>query len=103
MAELLSMPFRVAPSGAAVKVTQGDDSYYREQIAVVLLTEQGERFFHPALGLPDSAFDGFQHSAFQAQIVSEMPEITNLKARIEDNDDRTQTVTVEFSVSQERR
>lgn len=103
MANLLSFPFRVSGFGAAVSVDQGGDTYYREQIAVIMLTVRGERPTREDFGMPDIAYKGFQYSAFYSQVMAEMPEISNLKTRIEVIDDRTENVVVEFDLSRESR
>ena len=103
MAALLSLPFRISPAGQAVSVEQGDDAYYQQQIATILLTMQGERLLSEELGMPDQAFDGFRYSAFQAQVNIWLPEISQVEATIENTSDTTQTVTVNFEVLQEQR
>ena len=103
MAALLSLPFRISPAGQAVSVEQGDDEYYRQQIATILLTVQGERILTEELGMPDMAFDGFRHSTFQAQVEIWLPEITELQATVESTTDRSQTVVVNFDVLEEQR
>ena len=103
MAALLSLPFRVSPAGQAVSVEQGDDEYYKQQIATILMTVQGERLISEELGMPDMAFDGFMYSTFQAQVEIFLPEISELEATIEKSSDTAQTVVVNFEVLQEQR
>lgn len=101
MAKLLSFPFRVAPSGFGVTVEQGSDAYYRESLATLLLTEQGERPMRPTMGIPDVAYKGFLYSTFQAQVEDEMPEIESLDVSVERDGETTETVQVTFSVTRE--
>ena len=101
MSRVLSFPFRISTSGAAVTVDQGSIPYYDEQIAVILSTQRGERPYRPSFGIPDIAFRGFQYSAFQAQIASEMPEVIGLTATINVIDDRTEEVVVEYDITRE--
>ena len=103
MAALLSLPFRVSPAGQAVTVEQGDDEYYRQQIAAILLTIQGERILTEELGMPDMAFSGFMYSMFRAQVEIWLPEISELEATIENRNDSSQTVVVNFEVIEEQR
>ena len=102
MAALLALPFRVSPAGQAVTVEQGDDAYYQQQIATILLTVEGERVLNDDIGIPDMAFDGFMYSTFQAQVETVLPEISNLEASIEKDTERSQTVVVNFEVTQEQ-
>ena len=101
MAKLLSFPFRVPAYGAAVAIEQGDETYYGEQMAVILLTHEGERLLQPSFGMPDMAFNGFQFSAFQTQVEREMPEVASVAAKIVDINETTEKVVVEFSTIQE--
>lgn len=103
MARLLSLPFRLADYGAAAANEQGENEYYREQIATIILTIRGERILNENLGMPDVAYSGFLYSAFQAQVAEELPEVVNLQAYIEDVDDVTEEVVVEFDVIEENR
>lgn len=101
MAYLLSFPFRISSYGSAVTVEQGEENYYDEQIAAILLTIRGERPMRDTFGIPDIPYRGFAYSAFSAQVKQEMPELTNLKATITPLDDRTEEVTVEYSLTRE--
>lgn len=103
MARLISMPFRIAEYGAAASNEQGSNEYYREQLATIVLTKRGERILNDVLGMPDITFSGFLYSAFQAQVAQELPEIVNLEATIENVDDVTENVIIEFGVTEENR
>jgi hypothetical protein len=103
MAYLLAFPFRVSDFGSAVTVEQGEDAYYDEQIAAILLTIRGERPMRDTFGIPDIPFKGFKYSAFSAQVKQEMPEIGNLKATINTIDDRSEEVVVEYTLARENR
>jgi hypothetical protein len=102
MAQLLSLPFRVSPAGQAVRVEQGDDEYYRQQVVTILLTIQGERPLNEELGMPDMAFSGFQYSTFRAQLQEQLPEIEEVNVNIDSVDDRTERVNIEFTVLPEQ-
>jgi hypothetical protein len=101
MARLISFPFRIAEYGAAANNEQGDDEYYREQLATIVLTKRGEREMDEDLGMPDIAYSGFLYSAFQSQIAEEFPEIIKLKAGIENVDMVTEAVVIEFGLTEE--
>lgn len=102
MPQLLSLPFRISPAGQAVRVEQGDDEYYKQQLAVILFTIQGERTLNEDLGMPDMAFDGFQYSTFQAEVQEILPEIEEIVATIENVDEQIQQVLIEFTVLPEQ-
>lgn len=102
MAQLLSLPFRISPAGQAVRVEQGDDEYYKQQLATILFTIQGERPINDDLGMPDMAFAGFQYSTFKAQVEERLPEVKEIKATIQDSNDQNQQVLIEFTVLPEQ-
>lgn len=102
MAQLLSMPFRISPAGQAVRVEQGDDEYYKQQLATILLTIQGERPLNEDLGMPDMAFDGFQYSTFRAQVQELLPEVEEIVATSQNVSDQIERVRIEFTVLPEQ-
>lgn len=101
MAKLISFPFRVATYGAAAANEQGSDEYYREQIATIVTTKRGERVLNDTIGMPDITFSGFLYSAFQSQVSEELPEIVDLRANIENLNDREESIVVEFGLTEE--
>lgn len=101
MAKVLSLPFRFAPYGPALALEQGSDEYYKQQLVTLLLTLPGERIMEPDLGMPDSTFDGFQFSTFQAQVEEVFPEIVNLEVDTEFVNDTTEQVAIRFDVDVE--
>lgn len=56
MPDLISYPFRLAPSGSVVTRPDDSSTYYSELIATVVLTRPGERPQVPAYGLSDPTF-----------------------------------------------
>jgi len=54
----LSFPFRLTPTGSVATVVPGSDAEYEEAIAVLCLTNIGERPMRPTYGVPDPAFAG---------------------------------------------
>lgn len=101
MAKVLSLPFRFTPYGSALALEQGSDEYYKQQLVAILLTLPGERVLEPELGMPDSTFEGFQFSAFQAQVEDIFPEIINLEVDTDYVNDTTQDVSIQFDVDVE--
>lgn len=102
MARVLSLPFKIAPSGEALTVDQGDDEYYKQQLLTLLMTLQGERPINDTLGMPDQTFDGFQYSSFQSQVEDTLPEVINLDAQVEPISDTTESVIITFDVAPEQ-
>jgi hypothetical protein len=51
--DLLSFPFRLAPTGTVVTVPQGSATANAEQIATLMSTIPGENTFYPTFGLTD--------------------------------------------------
>lgn len=101
MAKVLSLPFRFTPYGPVLSLEQGSDEYYKQQLVALLLTLPGERIMEPELGMPDSTFDGFQFSTFQAQVEDIFPEIINLEIDTDYINDTTQEVAIRFDVDVE--
>lgn len=56
MAQVLSHPLRLGPDGGFLKIEQDSDDSLAEQLAVLLLTKQGERSLVPTFGVPDPTF-----------------------------------------------
>ena len=102
MADLISMPMRLSPSGSIITVEQGSEAYYKQQLAVILLTLQGERPMNHDFGMPDMAFQGFLYSTFHAQVDEHLPEVTDLYVEVTDDDDINQSVTIGFNTSPEQ-
>lgn len=96
MPNTLSFPYRVAGSRAATAI-QGSDTYYKEQLAVILQTLQKEREHLPEFGMPDMAFEGFLYSAFDYQVKTYLPGITKASARITNQTDQgVQSIEITF-------
>lgn len=102
MADLISMPLRLSPSGAVVTVEQGTENYYKQQLATIVLTLQGERPMNPSFGMPDMAFQGFMYSTFHSQVEEHLPEVTDLYIEVENVDDMNQSVVIGFNTVPEQ-
>ena len=102
MAQVLSLPFRISPAGQAVTVEQGNDAYYEQQIATILLTLEGERLLNEDIGSSDEAFIGFLNSSFQAQVETLLPEVSDVEVNLDRLSDTSETLTVTFNVTQEQ-
>lgn len=102
MSQVLAMPFRMSRAGEAVTVEQGGDDYYKQQLAAIILTYQGERPISDGLGMPDMAFDGFSPAELGSQVGRYLPEVNSIQVAIDYPTDTTQAVTVTFDISPER-
>lgn len=101
MANLLTVPFRFTAAGKAATVPQGDDEYYKQQLAVLVMTYKGERFVYDDLGMPDMVFSGFNASALDNQVAKFLPGVSSLDVRTAYLNDTTQTVTINFATVEE--
>lgn len=102
MADLISLPMRLSPSGSVVTVEQGTEAYYKQQIVTIVLTLQGERPMNPDFGMPDMAFQGFMYSTFHSQVDEHLPEVTDVYVEAQDIDDVNQSVTIGFNTVPEQ-
>lgn len=101
MARVLSFPFRFNGAGRAATVEQDSDTYYSQQLATILLTIQNEREYIVEFGMPDMAFDGFMHSAFNNQVEEYLSGITDIDVEIVDVTETTQRVEIRFQSGDE--
>lgn len=62
---VISFPFRITPTGEVSTVERGSDAEVREAIAVLLLTQTGERPLAPGYGTPDPAYAGLSAGGVQ--------------------------------------
>lgn len=94
---LFSYPFRITPNGSIATVEQYSSQYTAEQIAMITLTEKGERQLIPNFGLVDPTFLGVNVGDLSLQVSLYGPDvsISNLSAYYED--DSILTVKVEFT------
>lgn len=64
----LSFPFRLTTTGAVATVEHGSDAEVDEAIAVLVLTNIGERPMAPDYGVPDPTFDALHIGDVQAGV-----------------------------------
>lgn len=67
---VLSFPFRLTTTGAVATVEHGSDAEVDEAIAVLVLTNVGERLMAPDFGVPDPAFAELHIGDIQAGLTS---------------------------------
>lgn len=67
---LISFPFRLAPTGYVVTREQDDTAYYAELLGVLIATHEGERELTPTFGLTDPTFSDLdaQELAYKVDI-----------------------------------
>lgn len=94
---LISFPFRVAPSGSVVTRPDDSSTYYSELIATLVMTKPGERPQVPLYGLTDPTFDqvNAQELVYKVGLFGPPVSITSVKMNYVD--DHTQDVVVEFA------
>lgn len=95
--QLLSHPFRLAPTGRVATVPQGSDEANAEQVAALILTRPGERELVGGFGIPDPTFAGIQASDVAAGVAAFGPDVTIDEVAIEPTSDGSLDVTVRFS------
>ena len=94
---ILSYPFRLTANGDIATVEQYSAQCTAEQIAMLILTEQGERQMIPAFGIVDPAFDEVDASEIALQVAIYGPNVSVSDVTAYYPDDATLTVNVEFS------
>lgn len=95
MARILSHPFRLTAGGAAATVAQDSDTAAVEQVAVLALTQPGERVLVPAFGVHDPAFAGFEVTELAAGIAAYGPPVRLKAVEVTARDDgATQQVAI---------
>jgi hypothetical protein len=96
MAQILSHPFRIAGNGVVATVEQTSDQGYAEQLAVLILTEIGERPLAPGFGITDPTFSTLDPADIAAGLTAYGPDIRVVDVRVEYESDSTQLVNVDF-------
>lgn len=100
MANLISHPFRLGPTGAVVTRPEDSEDYYAELIAVMVGTVPGERDQVPLFGVNDPVFG----SVFDPhQLVSKLaifgPPVTITSVTTKQVSDTEQDVVIGFVVN----
>lgn len=99
MAEgIISFPFRITAQGAVAVIGYGTDQEAEEAIAVLSLTQEGERLLTPGFGIPDPAFYGLHAGDLQTGLDEYGPEGITIDAiETEELNDTQQVATVRWS------
>jgi hypothetical protein len=82
MTELIGFPFTITKNGSVVTREDGSVDGLSEDIAVLCLTQPGERELVPEFGLPDISFDGILQEELAGKIALFGPEVSvnNIKS-----------------------
>lgn len=82
MTELLAFPFRLTKNGKVVTREDGSVEGLTEDIAVLCLTQPGERELVPEFGLPDLAYEGILQEELASKIALFGPDVSinNIKS-----------------------
>jgi hypothetical protein len=94
---LLAYPFRLDAAGSVVTVPEGSDEQLAQELAVAVLTRQGERDLVPSFGIADPAFVGFDGDALRLHVELFGPPVELEDVEVVFLTDTTQDVTVRFS------
>ncbi len=96
MSQILSHPFRVGGNGSIATVDQNSDQANAEQIAILVLTEIGERPLIPGFGITDPTFSSLDPAEVAAGLTAYGPDVQVIDVRVRDESDSTQLVNVDF-------
>lgn len=96
MPAVLSHPFRLGPTGAAVVVEEDTEQAHAEAVAVVCLTRKGERPMVPTFGVLDPVFAELDVAEVNAVLATHGPGITVTGIEVDYPDDRTAAVRLSF-------
>lgn len=94
---LLSYPFRLTANGSIATVEQRSSQAAAEQIAMIVLTEKGERVMLPAFGIIDPSFDKLDAGEVALEVSLYGPKVTITNVEAYYQDDSTLTVDLEFT------
>jgi hypothetical protein len=94
---LLSYPFRLTAAGSVQTVEEGSDEQLAQELAVAVLTRQGERTLVPAFGVADPVFDGFEPDALRLHVELFGPPVELDAVDVRYLSDTRQDVVVRFS------
>lgn len=95
--DVLSHPFRLAPTGEAATVLDGSTEANAEAIAVLVSTRIGERVLVPGFGVSDPVFSALDPAEVNAGLATYGPDDVGVTAIVTDYpSDTSATVTIEF-------
>lgn len=96
---LISHPFRLTPAGSVATHEDGTEAYYAERLALLILTQPGERVLVPSFGLRDPTYDTIDEAMLTGQIELFGPEVTLTNVDVRAISDTLTEVVVEFDMA----
>jgi hypothetical protein len=96
MAELISFPFRLNKSGVVATVEEGTDEAAAEELAMLCMTQPGERELVPEYGLPDLVFRGVIQEELTSKIALFGPPVSITAINSTFPRDGEQLIDIEF-------
>ena len=96
MANLISHPFRLGPTGAVVTKPEDSPEYYAELLAVMIGTIPGEREQVPLFGVNDPTFGLVDPHELEAKVRTFGPPIAITDVSVKYVSDTEQDVFVAF-------
>lgn len=97
MTRLITYPFRLVPGGSVATEEDGSDAVYASELAVAVLTRQGEREQVPTFGVADPTFVGFDEAALRLHVEVFGPPVRIDRVETSFVDDTTEDVVVHYS------
>lgn len=97
MADLISYPFRISPTGDVVTAVEDSDAQLAGELAVAILTRPEERPYCDGFGVADPLFRGFDLEALRLHVSLFGPPVDVDALSIEYVSDTTQEVVVTFT------
>ena len=94
---IFSYPFRLTQNGSIATVEQNSSTAAAEQIAMLVLTEKGERQMVPAFGITDPTFSGIDPSELALGLSIYGPDVSIVGINAYYQDDATLAITLEFN------
>ena len=91
---MLSVPFRILPSGHAAKIDDTSDEAMSQLIAAAVMTRIGERPLWPTYGLPDPVFSKVDGAQLAAVLATYGPKVQIFSINTDFTDSSTQEVDI---------
>lgn len=97
MTNLVSFPFRLAPTGYVVTRDEDDPAYYAELIGQLVATHLGERIQVPSFGLADPTFTKMDAQELAYKVEAFGPPVRITAVTEEPVGDSVVNVKIEFT------
>lgn len=95
--DVISHPFRLAPTGEVATVLDGSEQANAEAIAVLVSTRVGERVLVPGFGIADPVFGRIDPAEVNAGVATYGPDdVTVTSVDVDYPTDTRATIAIEF-------